>query len=77
MVMWEIVYSRQAIKDAKKVAESGLKEKVIYLLGILEMNLKTDVFRFDSILLNLPRFDRNTHLGMNLTPLRSHPMLEA
>jgi len=36
--MWEIVYSKQAIKDAKKVAESGLKEKVIYLLGILEMN---------------------------------------
>lgn len=32
---WEIAYSRQALKDAKKSAEAGLKEKVVLLLAIL------------------------------------------
>lgn len=32
---WEIVYSRQVLKDARKIAESGLKEKVVVILAIL------------------------------------------
>ena len=35
MVSWEIVYARQAIKDAKKLAASGLKEKAQELLALL------------------------------------------
>ena len=34
--MWEIVYAKQAIKDSKKVTESGLKEKVKKLISIIE-----------------------------------------
>jgi Txe/YoeB family toxin of toxin-antitoxin system len=34
--MWEIVYSRQAIKDSKKIIESKLESRVKKLISILE-----------------------------------------
>jgi toxin YoeB len=34
-VKWTVVYSRQAVKDAKKVAAAGLKPKVTELLEVL------------------------------------------
>ena len=36
--MWKIVYTRQALKDAKKLSTSGLREKAEKLLGILRVN---------------------------------------
>lgn len=38
MVKWKIVYAKQAQKDAKKIAGSGLKPKVIRLLKLLKTN---------------------------------------
>lgn len=35
MVSWEIVYAKQAMKDAKKLAASGLKQKAQDLLEVL------------------------------------------
>lgn len=35
MVNWQIVFARQALKDAKKLAASGLKPKAQELLAIL------------------------------------------
>ncbi|HEY5596126.1 MAG TPA: type II toxin-antitoxin system mRNA interferase toxin, RelE/StbE family, partial [Candidatus Bipolaricaulota bacterium] len=35
---WRLAYTRQARKDAKKLAESGLKDKAQALLKILETN---------------------------------------
>ena len=35
---WEVVFARQALKDAKKLAASGLKPKAQELLGILAIN---------------------------------------
>lgn len=35
---WQIVYTAQARKDAKKVAVAGLRPKVERLLGILRRN---------------------------------------
>lgn len=32
---WEIVYAKQALKDAKKLAASGLKQKAQTILAIL------------------------------------------
>ncbi len=32
---WELVYARQALKDAKKLAASGLKTKAQELLSVL------------------------------------------
>jgi len=37
-VTWKIVFTRQAQKDAKKLAAAGLKPKAIELLGILQNN---------------------------------------
>jgi len=37
-VSWQLIYTRQAQKDAKKIAASGLKEKAIALLALLEAN---------------------------------------
>ena len=33
---WRLVYTRQAQKDARKLAASGLKEKAQALLGIIQ-----------------------------------------
>jgi Txe/YoeB family toxin of toxin-antitoxin system len=37
-VIWRLLYTRQAQKDAKKLASSGLKSKAETLLKILEIN---------------------------------------
>lgn len=33
---WKIIYTKQAQKDAKKIASAGLKARVVRLLEILE-----------------------------------------
>ncbi|TAK62732.1 Txe/YoeB family addiction module toxin [Methylobacter sp.] len=35
---WQIVYAKQALKDAKKLSAIGLKQKAQELLAILEKN---------------------------------------
>jgi Txe/YoeB family toxin of toxin-antitoxin system len=37
-VTWELVYTKQAQKDAKKLAASGLKNKAQELLEVLKVN---------------------------------------
>ena len=38
MVKWRLIYTRQAEKDAAKLAAAGLKEKATVLLDLLEVN---------------------------------------
>lgn len=38
MVSWSLVYSKYAIKDAKKLSAVGLKDRAQALLKILEIN---------------------------------------
>ena len=38
MVKWRLVYTKQAQRDAKKLASAGLKEKAQKLLAVLEEN---------------------------------------
>ena len=38
MVTWRLMYTRQAQKDARRLAEAGLKDKAVALLEILEAN---------------------------------------
>jgi len=38
MVKWKIVYTRQALKDAKKINKAGLRSKAEKIVSILEMN---------------------------------------
>lgn len=45
---WELAYSKQALRDAKKVKAAGLKSKVEELLAVLE----TDPFQ------NPPAFEK-------------------
>ena len=35
---WSIVYTRPALKDAKKIAQSNLKNKTLQLLSLLEQD---------------------------------------
>jgi len=37
-VSWKVIYTKQAQKDAKKLAKSGLKTKAIELIEILKIN---------------------------------------
>ena len=48
MVSWEVVYAKQSLKDAKKLAASGLKTKAQELLTVLA----NDPFQ------NLPPFEK-------------------
>lgn len=38
MVTWEVVYAKQAMKDAKKLAAKGLKPKAQALLTVLAID---------------------------------------
>ncbi len=38
MVSWEVVFAKQALKDAKKIAASGLKPKAQELIALLAIN---------------------------------------
>jgi len=38
VVSWEVVFAKQALKDAKKIATSGLKPKAQELLAVLAIN---------------------------------------
>lgn len=38
LVKWNLIYSKQAAKDSKKLKSSGLKEKAEVILKILESN---------------------------------------
>jgi len=38
MVKYQIIFMTQAQKDAKKIASSGLKSKVINLIKLIEIN---------------------------------------
>ena len=38
MVKWSLVYSKYAIKDAKKISAAGLKEKAQILLDLLAVD---------------------------------------
>ena len=38
MVIWNLVYSKYALKDAKKLTTAGLKDKAQALLDILEVD---------------------------------------
>ena len=38
MVSWSLVYSKYAIKDAKKLSAAGLKDRTQVLLELLEVN---------------------------------------
>ena len=38
MVTWNLVYSKYAIGDAKKLSAAGLKDKTLALLDILKIN---------------------------------------
>jgi len=37
-VSWEVVYTKQSQKDAKKLSSAGLKDKAKYLISIIEEN---------------------------------------
>ena len=38
MVNWELVFTRDAVKDSKKIANAGFKDKVLKLFDILRVN---------------------------------------
>ena len=47
---WKIVYTRQAIKDSKKIESANLKPKVVKLLDLLKTNPYTTHPSFEKLL---------------------------
>lgn len=38
MVTWKVVFTKQALKDAKKINSAGLREKAESIIGLLQKN---------------------------------------
>jgi len=38
MVKWKLVYTRDAVKDSKKISNAGLKNKVLRLFEVISVN---------------------------------------
>ncbi|NPA82057.1 MAG: Txe/YoeB family addiction module toxin [Epsilonproteobacteria bacterium] len=55
MVKWKLVYTKQAIKDSKKIANSNLKEQVKKLLKILENDPYQTPPRYEKLVGDLNR----------------------
>jgi Txe/YoeB family toxin of toxin-antitoxin system len=49
MVEWQIVFTKQAVKDAKKLKNAGLKEKALKLLKIIETDPFTNPPRYEKL----------------------------
>ena len=47
--MWEIIYAKQAEKDAKKLSAAGLKKKAEEILAVLEENPYTNPPRYEKL----------------------------
>ncbi len=53
---WTVILSRQAVKDAKKLARTGLKSQAEKLLSLLERDPFTVPPRFEKLVGNLSGF---------------------
>lgn len=53
MVNWSVVLSRQAVKDAKKLTRSGLKDNALKLLQLLESDPYANPPRYEKLVGNL------------------------
>lgn len=49
MVNWKIVYTKQALKDAKKLNSAGLKDKAENVLKILQENPFNNSPRYEKL----------------------------
>ncbi|MBI3297913.1 MAG: Txe/YoeB family addiction module toxin [Elusimicrobia bacterium] len=49
MVVWQLVYTKQAQKDAKKLSSAGLRPKAEELLAVLEKNPFQNPPRFEKL----------------------------
>ena len=47
---WKLVFTQQAQKDAKKIAESGLKPQTIHLLNVLKEDPYQNTPPFEKLL---------------------------
>ena len=47
---WSIVYTRPALKDAKKIAQSNLKNKTLQLLSLLEQDPYQNPPQFEKLM---------------------------
>ena len=56
MVKYQVVFSKQAVKDAQKIAKAGLKEKTVSLLDILQENPWQSPPQFEKLIGNLSGF---------------------
>ena len=63
MVMWQVVFTEQAQKDAKKLSSSGLRQKAEQLIEILRENPYQTPPPFEKLLGDLSRaFSRRINI---------------
>ncbi len=53
---WRVVLSKQAVKDAKKIKQAGLKDKCASLLALLETDPFQTPPRYEKLVGNLSGF---------------------
>ena len=47
---WEILYTKQAQKDAKKLSSAGLKDKAKHLINIIKENLYQNLPPYEKLI---------------------------
>lgn len=47
---WSVVYTKQAQKDAKKIAQSNLKQNVLELISLLEQDPRKNPPQFEKLI---------------------------
>jgi Txe/YoeB family toxin of toxin-antitoxin system len=50
LVGWEVVFSKQAVKDSKKIAEAGLKPRVEAILEVLQKEPLSPSHSFEKLI---------------------------
>ena len=56
MVSWSVILSRNAVKDAKRLNEAGLKSRTEHLLKLLKENPFAKYPRYEKLIGNLEGF---------------------
>ena len=67
MVIYRLVYTKHAQRDAKNISRAGLKTNVLRLLEIFEQNPFQNPPRYEKLLGDLSgAYNRNTHIQYRL-----------
>lgn len=77
LVSWEIIYAKQALKDAKKLATAGLKDKALLLLEILKIDPYQNPPPYEKLVGVLLRINSRNEIFFYISPPKASVFFQA